>query len=233
MTETNPVTNAGTPSAGEAPAPAQPAEGTAAATAATEPTGIEGGTEGQNPAGESGKPNTENQGKPLGLMHEDEEPDKGEGVLGAPEGEYEFKAAEGAELDPGVMKEFGGIAKELNLSQDAAQKIVERVAPAMSKSMTERINALRTQWEDASRNDPEFGGPNFEANLKGINRAYVEFTTPELRSLLQESGLNSHPEMLRLFNRLAKATGESRFVRGGADRGTPEDDVRSFYKGLK
>lgn len=231
MTDTNPETNTGTPSAEGAPAPAQPAEGSV--TPPKEPTNPDGGTGDQNPSGESGKPNTENRGKPLGLMHEEDEPDDGNGVLGAPEGEYEFKAPEGVGLDPSVMKEFGDAAKELNLSQDAAQKIVERVAPAMSKSMTERINALRVQWEEASRNDPEFGGQNFEANLKGINRAYKEFTTPELRSLLQESGLNSHPEMLRHFNRLAKMTGESRFIRGGADRGTPEDDVRSFYKGLK
>lgn len=231
MTETNLVTNAGTPSAGEAPAPAETAEDSAPATGST--TTEPSGTEGQPPVGE---PNTGNPEKPQGLMQGDDEPDDGKpdnGVLGAPEGDYEFKAPEGAELDPGVMKDFGDIAKELNLSQEAAQKIVERMSPSMSKSMAERISALRVQWEKASRNDPEFGGQNFEANLKGINRAYREFTTPELRSLLQESGLNSHPEMLRLFNRLANATGESRFVRGGADRGTPEDDVRSFYKGLK
>lgn len=227
MTEPNSDLNAGTPSAGDAPAPADSAEG--AATTTTTPAAPEG----QAPVGE---PNTGNPEKPQGLMQGDDEPDDGKpdnGVLGAPEGDYEFKAPEGAELDPGVMKDFGDIAKELNLSQEAAQKIVERMSPSMSKSMAERISALRVQWETASRNDPEFGGQNFEANLKGINRAYREFTTPELRSLLQESGLNSHPEMLRLFNRLAKATGESRFVRGGADRGTPEDDVRSFYKGLK
>lgn len=235
MTETNPDVNAGTPPAEGVPAPAASAGGAAPAQEATPPAetpSAESGTEGQAPAGEPGKPSTEPQEKPRGLMHEEDEPVDDRGVLGAPEGEYEFKAPEGSELDPGVMKEFGSLAKELNLSQDAAQKIVERMAPSMSKSMTARINALRVQWEEASRNDPEFGGQNFEANLKGINRAYGEFTTPELRTLLQDSGLNNHPEMLRLFNKIAKATGESRYIRGDAVR-EREDAARKFYKGLK
>lgn len=204
-----------------------PAEGVAPST----PAGGEGGTGTTTetpPQGESEKPSTENPDKPSGLMHGDEKP-ADEGILGAPEGGYTFEAPEGVELDAGMMKDFGEVAKELNLSQEAAQKVVAKMTPSINKSLQARLSTLRTEWEGASRSDAEFGGDKFNDNLKEINRAYGEWATPELRKVLAASGLNSHPEMLRLFYKISKATGEGRFVRGGSSRGTPEDDGRKFY----
>ncbi len=43
----------------------------------------------------------------------------------APE-KYEFKAPEGREFDSEVVKNFSEVARELNLTQDAAQKILAK-----------------------------------------------------------------------------------------------------------
>lgn len=178
-----------------------------------------------------------------GLMHEESEgeppkdeesqPSKEEGTLGAPEGSYEVKAPEGSTLDEGTMKAFGEVAKELNLSQSAVQKIVDRVVPALGKQNADAVEKYRAEWAEQSQADEEFGGTKFRENLKGINAAFNRFTTPELRKLFAASGLDSHPEMLRMFYRLNKLTSEGRVIRGGGTQGTPEDDIRNFYKGLK
>lgn len=205
-----------------------PAEGVAPST----PAGGEGGTDTTTetpPKGESEKLSTEGPDTPSGLMHGDEKPADDAGVLGAPEGDYAFEAPEGVELDANMVKDFGEVAKELNLSQEAAQKVVAKMTPSINKSLQARLEAASKTWAEASRSDAEFGGDKFKENLKDINRAYGEWATPELQKLLAESGLNNHPEMLRLFYKISKATGEGRFVRGGSSRGTPEDDGRKFY----
>lgn len=178
---------------------------------------------------------TEKPAKPAGLMHAGEEPadDQGQTVLGAPEGDYEFQAPEGTELDQGLVKDFGEVARELNLSQDAAQKLVAKMSPSLERMQAEKIEHLRAEWAAASRNDAEFGGDQFDTNMKGVNRAYSQFTTPELREIFARTGLDSHPEMIRMFHRLAKQTRDPRYVRGAGSTETDAGDLRKFYKGME
>ena len=46
-------------------------------------------------------------------------------------------------------------------------------------------------------------------------KAVEQFGTPELRTLLDESGLGSHPEVVRFFYRAGKAIGDDNFVAAG------------------
>jgi hypothetical protein len=222
------------PAAGTAPAPAATAAGTGTEpqTTATDPqtSTAEPSKEGGDSAGESGKQSTGSQGERKGLLvAEDESKPEGDdaGTLGAPEGEYEFKAPEGTVLDPTVMGELGAVAKELNLSQDAVQKLVDKVAPVWHKQVAAQLDGVRKTWTEQSLADKEFG-----ANIKAVNKAYTKFTTPELRTLLEESGLNCHPEVIRHFYRLSKATEDGRYIKGTGNGSIPSGDIRNFYKGM-
>ena len=60
---------------------------------------------------------------------------------GAPE-KYEFnpKVADAPnELDPEVLTAFGDVAKELNLPQEAAQKVLDKVAPVIQARQAKAI----------------------------------------------------------------------------------------------
>ena len=59
-------------------------------------------------------------------------------------------------------------------------------------------------------------------------KALETFGTPELRTLLNESGMGNNPEVIRAFYRVGKAISEDKFVSGKA---TPADanDARSLY----
>ena len=139
---------------------------------------------------------------------------------GAPE-KYEFKAPEGAApFDDSVIEQFSEVARELNLTQDAAQKVLDKMGPAIQTRQVEAIQAARTQWAESAKADKEFGGEKLEENLAVAKKALDQFGSPELRALLNESGLGNHPEMIRVLYRAGKAISEDGFV--GAGRGGRE-----------
>ena len=69
--------------------------------------------------------------------------------------------------------------------------------------------------------------------MKDVNRAYSQFTTPELRGIFARTGLDSHPETIRMFYRLAQQTRSSRFVQGEGSTKVDAGDLRNFYKGME
>jgi hypothetical protein len=108
------------------------------------------------------------------------------------------------------------VAKELNLSQDAAQRLLDAVGPKMVERQTAQIEAIRNGWADSSKSDREFGGEKLSENLGVAKKALDAFGTAELRTLLNETGLGNHPELIRFMFRAGKAISEDRMVTGAA-----------------
>ena len=144
----------------------------------------------------------------------------------APEA-YEFKAPEGRVFDPEVMTAYSQVAKELNLSQDAAQRLLDTVGPKMAERQMAQIEAVRMGWAETSKSDREFGGEKLSENLSVAKKALDAFGTNELRALLNESGLGNHPEVIRFMFRAGKAISEDRMVTGTAGQAKPAGP-RSF-----
>ena len=120
---------------------------------------------------------------------------------GAPE-KYEFndKVADAPEvLDPEVLTAFGEVAKELDLPQEAAQKVLDKVAPVIQARQAKEVEKARTEWAEKSQSDEEFGGENLSSNLEVAKSALDAFGTDPLKQLLAESGLGNHPEVIRLL----------------------------------
>lgn len=143
---------------------------------------------------------------------------------GAPE-KYEFKAVEGRKLDSEIVDTFSEVARELNLTQEAAQKVLDRMSPKMAQRQAAQIEAIRSEWANASKTDKEFGGDKIDANLGVAKKALDQFGTPELRTLLNESGLGNHPEVIRLLYRAGRAISEDGYVgsSSGAARQMPKN----------
>jgi hypothetical protein len=157
--------------------------------------------------------------------------DKTEGEQAKPQGapeKYEFKAPEGTTFDDAVLGAYSEVAKELNLSQEAAQKVLDKVAPVIQARQAEQIEAMRTAWAQSAMADKEFGGDKLSENLATAKKALDTFGTPELRKLLNETGLGNNPEVIRAFYRAGKAISEDKFV-GGKGAPPAADDVRSLY----
>lgn len=129
---------------------------------------------------------------------------------------YEFKAPEGQQLDAAQLDAYSPVFKELGLTQEQAQKLVDKqielvpkIVEAQQKQLQQSIAQETAQWEKASREDREFGGAQFDVNSKIANHGLAAFASPELKSLLVESGYANHPEFVRLFWNIGKRLSEA------------------------
>ena len=114
-----------------------------------------------------------------------------EAPQGAPE-TYEFNTKitdDSSELDPEVVTAFGEVAKELDLPQDSAQKVLDKVAPVIQARQAKVVEEVKLEWANDSKSDEEFGGENLNANLEIAKSSLKAFGTDALKELLQESGL--------------------------------------------
>lgn len=153
---------------------------------------------------------------------------------GAPE-TYEFQATEGSDLDvdSGAVQAFSEVAKELNLTQEQAQSVLDKVAPALKQQNEEYIQGLRSEWVESVKADPEIGGDQLQENLGKAVRVLDAFGTPELKSLLGETGLGDNPEIIRFLVRAHQDIGEDRFLTGSqSDKEQPFSAV-DFYNNSK
>lgn len=133
---------------------------------------------------------------------------------------YEFKVpegVEGVEIDQALAEQFTPVFKDLGLTQEQADKLVKVYAERVAADAKGQTDALVTEWqtkvkgwEDTARKDPEYGGDQFDANLTVAQQALARYSSPELNRLLVETGLGSHPDLLRAFVRIGKATAEDR-----------------------
>jgi len=160
---------------------------------------------------------------------------------GAPE-KYEFKAPENKAFDPDVISAYSEVAKELNLPQESAQKVLDVLAPKIAERyearMLEAVQQQATTWREATTGDKEIGGAKLSENLAVAMKALDAFGSPELRKLLGAydaktnptgTGLGNHPELIRAFFKAGRAISEDKFVPGGK---APQQESRSAARAL-
>ena len=146
---------------------------------------------------------------------------------GAPEA-YEFTPAEGFEFDPHTIAAFSEVAKELNLPQADAQKVLDKMAPAMAEKQQAQMEEIRNEWAESAKTDKEFGGDKLPESLASAKKALDAFGSPELKTLLNESGLGNHPDLIRFMVRAGQAISEDGFV-SGARGANSSASAQSLY----
>ncbi|MDR9972575.1 peptidase [Enterobacter cloacae] len=212
---------------GAAPAPSEPSAPAADAPApAADPAKPEGdkpqpGTEGDKPQ----------EDKPAdGDKPADRPDEKEQKPEGAPE-KYEFKAGEGVDLDTEALKDFEPVARELNLTNEQAQKLVDaypKILAGVQQRQAEAWQAQTEQWAADVKADKEIGGDKLTANLSAAQRALEQFGDPELKEYLDSTGLGNHPALVKAFIKVGKAMSEDKVVTGGHESGG-SDLISAFY----
>ena len=198
---------------GAAPAHSEPAAPAAEAPApAGEPAKPEGDK--PQPGAEDGKPQED---KPADGDKPAEKPDEKEQKQeGAPE-KYEFQAAEGVELDTEALKDFEPVARDLNLTNEQAQKLVDaypKILAGVQQRQAEAWQAQTEQWAADVKADKDIGGDKLTSNLSAAQRALDQFGTPELKEYLNTTGLGNHPDLVKTFVKIGKAMSEDGMVDG-------------------
>lgn len=150
-----------------------------------------------------------------------------EAAAQVPESYEAFTDAQGNPVSNDDFKGFTEAAKSVGLSQENAQKMFTAMYGEADNYVRRRTQEFAARWAEQSKADPEFGGANFNQNMGQIAAAYRQFATPELKQLLDASGLGNHPEVMRLFYRVGKALSQDTGVRA---QGAPEQQHRMFPK---
>lgn len=202
----------------------QPADGGAAPAAASEPAPATGDNPAGNPASTEAASDAPVNGADPEKPEESKAPDDGkqEGKKdddkpdGAPE-KYEFTAGEGVELDTEALKDFEPVARDLNLTNEQAQKLVDaypKILAGVQQRQAEAWQAQTEEWAATVKADKEIGGDKLTANLGVAQRALDTFGTPELKEYLNGTGLGNHPELVKAFIKVGKAMSEDGMVTG-------------------
>jgi hypothetical protein len=144
---------------------------------------------------------------------------------------YDLKMPDGVELDQAATTEFTAIAKELKLDQAAAQKLAD-IGAKMAQRQAQAHAQLVETWTEQVKTDKEIGGDKLAENLGVARKAIDTFGSPELKALLNSSGLGNHPEVVKLAFKVGKAISEDRFVSGSPKGNTTNDPAKKLFPNM-
>jgi hypothetical protein len=155
----------------------------------------------------------------------------------APEN-YEFKLPEGMELDTGLFEKFEPILKEIGISQEQAQKLVDVYAPHVqsqaeeaSKVALEEYQKTIEGWKSETLKEL---GKEPEKQLALAAKAIDKFGGQKLRDALEDSGFGNHPDMVRAFISIGKVISDDSFIDPSEKKNKPQGiDARTIFPSMK
>ena len=121
---------------------------------------------------------------------------------GAPE-KYEIALPDGYTMDEATFTKAEPVLRELNLTNEQASKLAGVIAEVRASEAEAFVQQVQ-EWGNATIADPEIGGKALQENLQAGRRALATHGTPELKALLDNTGLGNHPEVVRFFTRIGK-----------------------------
>lgn len=123
--------------------------------------------------------------------------------------DYKFEVPEGVTLDEGDLAKFTEIAKELKLPQDQASKLVG-LAIAREQARAEAFTNQVAAWAAEVKADTELGTDEALATA----RKAIDLGPPELKDLLNSTGMGNHPLVVKWCHTVGKALSEDKIVAG-------------------
>ena len=136
---------------------------------------------------------------------------------------YDLKAPEGAGLDAEGLKAFEPIFKEVGLSQEQAQKLVNLYGEKQASFVEEQKGIWEKQqstWIEEFKADKVFGGANTDASVQAAEKAWRHFGTAEDIRLVHQFGLANFPPLVKILARVGKEMGEGAFHTGAPKTAT-------------
>lgn len=174
-------------------------------------------------SGEANEGQKPNETKTEGDEKKPEEGEKEKKPEGAPDQYEDFSAPEGLSYDEQFIGTFKDAAKQLNLSQEKAQYLLDKCAPVLAQRQIEQIKAVSDQWAERTKTDKEIGGENWTRAASDIARVRDKFginadgkMDPDIQEFMQ-TPIGNHPGLLKLLARVGRAFGEAGFPKGGKD----------------
>lgn len=181
-----------------------------------------------------------------------------EPATGAPETYAAFTAPEGQTLDAKAIEVALPVFKELNLTQEQAQKLVNMQAQrdaSLLKGPAETYNTMRRNWVAEANADPDMKAYSIKTDngiKTGLDAVKVdvgralsalgdEKLANDFRAAMDLTGVGDNPAFIKTFWKLSQFVTEGRHVagkgpspHGQTDKGTtsPPTAAQALYPGL-
>lgn len=166
---------------------------------------------------------------------ETEEKQETEKEAGAPEKYEDFKAPQGVSLDADVVKGFSEVAKELNLPQDKAQAVIDKVTSILAKKQADQIAQTNKAWQEKVKADPVIGGDHLKSTiataqkaLKDFRGADGKFVDEDVAELAAIAG--NHPGLIKILKHFGSVVGEDRSPAAKSNAVKQVLTATDFYK---
>lgn len=133
---------------------------------------------------------------------------------------YDLKLPDGSALNPARVEKIALFAKENGLSQDEAQRVVERESDAVAdfaKGQNENYERTKSQWLESSKSDSEIGGEHLKESVHVANSVIEKYGSTALRENLNATGLGNHPELIRMMVKIGREMGPDKLVVAGSE----------------
>lgn len=154
-------------------------------------------------------------------------------TLAPPEGAEAFSddfAAFSADMD-GWLKANPNASARDALAEAANRQA--RLASEAQTSFAQQREAQMAEWGDALKADKEFGGEKFDQNLATAIKGVEAVGSPELRALLDETGMGSHPEIVRAFWKVGQLTADAPFATGAQGAQPAKSLAERMYPNMR
>jgi len=166
----------------------------------------------------------------------------------APEAYEPFTLPEGVDVNSEPVKaaldEAGGVFRELGLTQEQGQKLIDLHmkhwmggAVEAEEMFQRQVDQQVRDWEEELRRDAEIGGTKLRENLMYAKRAVAALGGRELAEELDKTGMGSNPALVRAFVKMGRQYfREDHFVQGGGAKpvdNTPEGMAHRIYPNMR
>ena len=121
---------------------------------------------------------------------------------------------EGVSFEPETLEAFKTLAREINLTEEQAQKLVEYEGSLAARGQADAQEEKRQTLERWAQQTRTLYGAKLEEELSFALRAADTFGGPDFRALLEDTGLGNHPVIIRTLSGVGRAIGEDAFPGG-------------------
>lgn len=159
-----------------------------------------------------------------------------EGAKPKEEVKYDLKLPEGTLLTQAEVDEIVSFSKEQGLSQEFAQKLVEREHKILANykdNQEQQYEQMRDILFKQVESDKELGGENLKTTAELAKRALNKFAPDSIKKFFAESPYGNHPEIIRMFSNIGKSMQDDKLVLSGTQSPPTISPVDILYDNSK
>lgn len=162
---------------------------------------------------------------------------EGEQLIGAPEQYAEFNFGEGLTVHPELLGEYQGLAKEINLSQAGAQKLID-FQKKVNAHFASQVSEESKGFLDQTMKLPYIQENGMKVATEDMTAAVVamsenEAHAKELGELFKRNNIGNHPVLVRAMIHLGKefkkTGGDGRHVQGNSNATATKTNAERLF----